>query len=59
MLLMMNLDSTVLGCGGNYGSVGRAKRQVGNAQNLRRIKQRKGDCFTHQINTDTWNQQYD
>ena len=31
-----------LGCGGNYESVRRAKWQIGNAQNLRRIKQRKG-----------------
>ena len=31
-----------LGCGGNYESVRRAKWQIGNAQNLRRINQRKG-----------------
>ena len=31
-----------LDCGGNYESVRRAKWQIGNAQNLRRIKQRKG-----------------
>ena len=32
-----------LGGGGNCGSVKQAKGQIGNAQNLRRIKQRKGN----------------
>ena len=32
-----------LSCGGNCGSVRRSKWQISNAQNLRRIKQRKGN----------------
>ena len=32
-----------LDCGGNCGAVRKAKWQIGNAQNLRRIKQRKGN----------------
>ena len=43
MLLMMNLDSTVWVCGGNWGVGRRAKGQLINAQKLRRIKQRKGN----------------
>ena len=31
-----------LECGGNCGSVRRSNGQIGNAKNLRRIKQRKG-----------------
>ena len=38
------------GCGGNCGSVRRAKGQIGNAQNLRRIKQRKGIYFHDESN---------
>ena len=32
-----------LGFGGNWGSVKKTKGQISNAQNLRRIKQRKGN----------------
>ena len=33
------------GCSGNFGSVRRAEGQIGNVQNLRRIKQRKGTFY--------------
>ena len=39
-----------LDCGENYGSVRRAKMQVDNAQNMRRIKQRKGIYFHDESN---------
>ena len=38
-----------LGCGGNCGSVRRVRRQIGNVQNLRRIKQRKGNLLKQTI----------
>ena len=34
-------------CGGNCGSVRRTMRQLSNAQNLRRINQRKGKEMTN------------
>ena len=49
MLLMMNWDSTVWIADGNCGAVRRAIWQIGNAQNLRRIKQRKGNLVKQTI----------
>ena len=46
-----------LGCGGNWGAIVETRWQIGNAQNLpklRRIKQRKGNprsISLHQMNT--------
>jgi len=42
MLLMMDWDSTVWIVMGMADSIRRARWQIGNAQNVRRIKQRKG-----------------
>ena len=41
-----------LGCGGDCGSVRSTMRQLSNAQNLRRIKQRKGNK-TYSIRLET------
>ncbi len=49
MLLMMNWDSTVWIADGNCGAVRRATWQIGNAQNLRRIKQRKRGSLASQF----------
>ena len=42
-----------LDCGGNWEAGRSARWQIGNAQNLRRINQRKRNCLTHQISDET------